>query len=349
MSHSILLTGASGYLGGSLLAQLSRTELPPHNDLYALVRSDQQAEQVKQYGAKPLTLDFANEDATIKEIVDANISIIYFLIDALKCETQILLIRALWEVKKKTGQEVHFLHTSGAKIFSEHAGVPTDRIIYDTEPKLFDMQKALQAPHALMIQAVTTNNTIIETAESHGVRSYIFIPCIVYGEGDGFGNRISIQTTAIVRAAQKLGIVYDVNPAGAKWPVCHIRDNTALYVKLLQRILLSDNPDYGKNGYYLASSGSVAWSDIYAAMARSLSERKVVTSGELMKADSGALEKIGRALGCPKELVPVQIGGLCTLQAKHATEIGWKAEYAPQDIIGAADVEVDLILKHLKL
>lgn len=65
------------------------------------------------------------------------------------------------------------------------------------------------------LQALTTNSTIIEIAESHFVRSYIFIPCIVYGEGGGFGNRISIQSTAIVRIAKKVGAVYDVNPEGA--------------------------------------------------------------------------------------------------------------------------------------
>jgi Na+-transporting NADH:ubiquinone oxidoreductase subunit NqrE len=62
---------------------------------------------------------------------------------------------------------------------------------------------------------VATNNVVIETAESVGVRSYIFIPCIVYGEGEGFGNLISIQTTAIVQAAKKTGAVYDVNAKGA--------------------------------------------------------------------------------------------------------------------------------------
>jgi len=51
-------------------------------------------------------------------------------------------------------------------------------------------------------------------AEKYGVRSYIFIPCIVYGEGKGFGNKISIQTTAVVKAAKGAGAVYDVNPEG---------------------------------------------------------------------------------------------------------------------------------------
>lgn len=150
MSHSILITGASGYLGGSLLAQLSQTELPPHNKLYALVRSAQQAEAVRNYGAEPLYLDFQDEEAVVQSIVDAEISIIYFLVDALKSHLQIPLIKALGKVKKQTGQEVHFLHTSGAKIFSEHAGFPTDREIRDTDPELYNLQKTTNAPYPIM-------------------------------------------------------------------------------------------------------------------------------------------------------------------------------------------------------
>lgn len=47
------------------------------------------------------------------------------------------------------------------------------------------------------------------------MRCYIFAPCIVYGKGEGFGNRISIQTVAIVQAAKALRQVYDVNIEGA--------------------------------------------------------------------------------------------------------------------------------------
>ena len=52
---------------------------------------------------------------------------------------------------------------------------------------------------------------VIDIAEEHGVRSYIFVPCIVYGKGTGFGNPISVQTVAIVRAAKKLRQVYKVD------------------------------------------------------------------------------------------------------------------------------------------
>jgi thioester reductase-like protein len=39
MSHNILLTGGSGYLGGTLLARWNEAQLPSYGKLFALVRS----------------------------------------------------------------------------------------------------------------------------------------------------------------------------------------------------------------------------------------------------------------------------------------------------------------------
>lgn len=55
---------------------------------------------------------------------------------------------------------------------------------------------------------------MIETAEDYGVHSYIFIPCVVYGQGEGFGNSISIQTVAIVKAAKGAGQVFQPDEDG---------------------------------------------------------------------------------------------------------------------------------------
>ena len=53
MSHRVLITGASGYLGGDFLARLPKFDLPPYEKLYALIRTDDQAAAVKKYGAVP--------------------------------------------------------------------------------------------------------------------------------------------------------------------------------------------------------------------------------------------------------------------------------------------------------
>ena len=212
MSHSVLITGGSGYLGGTFLARLDRNQLPEHKAIYALVRTKAQDEAVRQYGVEPLHLDLEDETAVRETLLDRGITIVFFLIDALKHDRQLTLIKALAHVKVKTGSDVHFLHTSGAKIFSEHAGMPTDRTITDDDPDLYYLQKDSKAPVMKAMDAAReTNNIIIETAERHGVKSYIFVPCIVYGKGEGFGNPISIQTVAVVQAAKALRQVYDVN------------------------------------------------------------------------------------------------------------------------------------------
>ncbi|KAI1638388.1 hypothetical protein F4809DRAFT_261053 [Biscogniauxia mediterranea] len=347
MSHNILITGGSGYLGGDLLGRWGKANLPPFSKLHALVRTDAQAEAVKQYGAEPISFNPKDETAVRSAVIENSISVVYYLIDALRFEVPPYFIKALAEVKKNTGREVHFLHTTGAKLFSSHAGAPHDKPLLDTDPELYNIQKSQNAPYEIMRTGVETNCSVIEEAEKYGVRSYLFAPCIVYGESEGFGNRISIQTVAIVRAAIAVKRLYRVDSGRPTWPVCHVADNTSLYIELLRKILADENPGYGKNGYYLASSGSVAWDDIYAAMAAALAKRNAVVDVSVITADDEILEQLGQALGTTKELVPVMIGGKCTFTAvRGEKELGWKPVYKPEHILEDADAEVARILKN---
>lgn len=113
MAHNILLTGSSGYLGGDLLASLSSSgALPAYNKLYALVRTETQADAVRNYGAEPLTLDVKDEAAVKEAVLSKNLTVVFFLIDSATAESQVYFLNALGELKKKTGAEVHFLHVS---------------------------------------------------------------------------------------------------------------------------------------------------------------------------------------------------------------------------------------------
>jgi hypothetical protein len=73
--------------------------------------------------------------------------------------------------------------------------------------------------------------------------------------------------------------------------------------------LQGKNPDYGKNGYYLASSGSMAWYNIYVAMAKALAKHELLDEAGVTKADDAALDLMGQALNCPQEFVAVSLGG----------------------------------------
>ncbi|RSM07703.1 hypothetical protein CDV31_008483 [Fusarium ambrosium] len=348
MLHNILLTGASGYLGGDVLAGLSTTNLPPYGTLYALVRNPEQAKVVEQYGAKPLTFDVKDEASVRAAVLDNKITVVFFLIDAASSVSQELFIKALGEVKKKTGSEVHFLHTSGAKLFSSHAGAPTDGALYDDDPYLYDIQAAQHANVDAFKPALGVNKKIIDLAEANQVRSYIFVPCIVYGKGRGFGNPISIQIVAIVKAAKAMRRVYRTDRGHPTWPVCHVIDNTNLYIKILRGILEDKDIGHGKEAYYLASSGSVAWDDIYAEFAKVLAKRGLIDDDSVQDADEKALDGMAAALNCSRDFVAVQLGGKCTFTPAHGNKIGWQAQFEPKHILETAESEVDWILQNLK-
>lgn len=131
------------------------------------------------------------------------------------------------------------------------------------------------------------------------------------------------------------------------WPVSHITDTANLYLEILRGILKGDDIGHGKNGYYLASSGNAAWDDIYSAIAASLHRRGVIDSAEVTAANEQDLEKMGKALECPKDLVPLQLSGNCTMGAAHGKAIGWQSKFGPDHILEAADAEVAIVLQHI--
>jgi uncharacterized protein YbjT (DUF2867 family) len=147
MSRNILITGGSGYIGGSLLAQLKETaDLPPHGTTYALVRNDYQAAKVKShYNATPLNLNLEDQSAITATLLDKQISVVFFLINAFNADAQVKFIEALAAVKDRYGVQTHFLHTTGAKLFSSFTGHPTNRPISDAEDGLYEIQKTAKS------------------------------------------------------------------------------------------------------------------------------------------------------------------------------------------------------------
>jgi hypothetical protein len=93
------------------------------------------------------------------------------------------------------------------------------------------------------------------------------------------------------------------------WPVSHIHDTVTLYIEILRKILSEEQIDCNRDGYYLASSGAIPWSELYKLMAKALAERGVVSDDALHDASAESLEEAAKALGCPKEFVPVEMGG----------------------------------------
>lgn len=166
MRRNVLITGGSGYLGGSILAELKKTDLPPHGTTYALVRSDDQAGKVKEhYNATPITIDLEDQSAITATLLEKQISVVFHLLSAVSADSQEKFVQGLGKVKEQLGLETHFLHTSGAKIFSSFAGHPTDRVLSDADDGLYEIQKSATPHIPLFKQVRSPINSQILTAD----------------------------------------------------------------------------------------------------------------------------------------------------------------------------------------
>jgi acetyl-CoA acetyltransferase len=104
--------------------------------------------------------------------------------------------------------------------------------------------------------------------------------------------------------------VYKVDEGRPTWPVCHVIDTAALYIDILRGILDGRDIGFGKNGYFLAASGSVAWEDLYSVLAKALKKRGAIDDADVQMADLENLKTMGEGIGRPAEFVPVELGGL---------------------------------------
>jgi hypothetical protein len=149
--------------------------------------------------------------------------------------------------------------------------------------------------------------------------------------------------------------------------VCHVDDSAALYIDILRNILSEKAIGQGRKGYYLAAAGSIEWSDLYKQMAKALAKSGAVDDDGIHRPNDQSMEAAAKALGCPKEFVPVEMGGSyvfstipvtvrtqqltcchrCTLQADRGRKIGWTPKYPAQHLSQDAENEVQLILSNI--
>jgi nucleoside-diphosphate-sugar epimerase len=236
----VFLTGASGYIGGSVAAAL----LSAGHDVAGLVRSTQRADQVRTQGIEPvlgtlgdtgLLAGMAHEtDAVINAADSDNREVIEAILPAL------------------SGSGKLFLHTSGSSIVGDlAAGEPTDKVYEDDTPV---------RPLAGKAARVAVNESVLAAAKD-GVRAVVICPTMIYGQGHGV-HRESVQVPWFIRLAKKHGVARHIGRGENIWSNVHIDDLTDLY------LLILDKAPAG--AFFYAENGENSMRQICEAISRML-------------------------------------------------------------------------------
>jgi nucleoside-diphosphate-sugar epimerase len=236
----VFVTGATGYIGGSLSTKL----LEIGHEVFGLARSDEAAAALKKRGIEPLAGDI-NAYTPIVEAtkrVDA-------VVNAANADNAFI-VHALLTGLRGTGKTL--IQTSGSSVVGKYDnGQASEETFDENTPFKPQPEKAMR---------VAIDEGVLAAAKE-GVRSVVIRPTLIYGRGIGV-NSVSVQLPRLIDVAKKAGVPRHVGPGTNRWGNVHIADVVALYLLALEKA--------PAGSLYYAENGEASFKQIAQSIGRML-------------------------------------------------------------------------------
>ena len=234
----IFLTGANGYIGGSVACAL----IAAGHKVRGLVRSSAKADAVAAHGIEPV-IGSLDDTALLQTEARAADAVVNAASSDHRGAAEAL-IAAL------AGSGKILIHSSGSSIVADLAmGEPSDRI--------FD-EATLLTPVPEKIARVAIDQLV---RFAPGIRSIVICNSMIYGQTLGPPAQ-SVQIPALTRQAKVSGVARFIGRGLNRWSNVHIADVAALYVLALAKA--------SARAFMYVESGEEALGEIANAIAAKL-------------------------------------------------------------------------------
>ena len=240
---NIFITGAGGFIGGSIAAGLTRDG----HRVRGLIRRVEQADDLKRLNIEPV---IGSLDDTALLIAEARAT--DAIINAASSDHRGA-VEALIGALERSDKPL--LHTSGSSIVGDASGGEASDKIYTEDD--------LPEPTPDKAPRVAIDNLVLDAAK-RAVRSTVLCNTLIYGHG-AVPDTASVQLPRLERQARKSGIVRHVGRGLNIWSNVHIDDVVDIY-----RLALEKSP---AGTFYFVESGEAQFRDMTAAMAKALDLR----------------------------------------------------------------------------
>jgi nucleoside-diphosphate-sugar epimerase len=238
---NIFITGANGFIGGSIAAGLVRAG----HHVSGLIRKPEQAAELERLGIVPVIGSLDDRALLVAQAQAADA-----VINAASSDHRGA-VEAL--IEGLAGSNKPFLHTSGSSIVGDASGGEAgSAAIY--------REDSLPEPTADKAARVAIDQLVLDAAKQ-GIRSAVLCNTLIYGHGAIKGSA-SVQLPRLIRQAQKSGIVRHVGSGGNIWSNVHIDDVVELY-----RLALDKTP---AGTFYFVESGEASFREMSTAIADAL-------------------------------------------------------------------------------
>lgn len=285
---TILITGITGYIGGTIAKKL----LEKNYHVIGLVRNEDHTKELESLGIESI-IGNIHDESVLKSAI-ANVEAIIHNADSADDAYAVDSIINALEGSGKT-----LIFTSGSAILGgKENGEKSDFIFTEDIPL---------NPRLEMASRVLINDYVLRSAQKN-IRSIVIVPTMVYGTGLGL-KKESIQIPALVQFSKEKGFGIYFGKGENIWSNIHIEDLADLYVLALE------NAKAGS--IYYAENGSSTIKNI----AESISKKHNLKPAQSLSVQE-AVNKFGPAGG----YFGFASNSLCSAN-KAKKELGWNPQY----------------------
>ncbi|KNB08832.1 hypothetical protein FOXG_09541 [Fusarium oxysporum f. sp. lycopersici 4287] len=318
MPHNVLVTGAAGYIGGSVIADiLSRTdETLKAVNIFAAARSQDQVDKISKLDRVHAFL----VDLQDKPAVEYAIA---------KYESKLSSTSSSIQLEPFSQTCCQTYSSSVASMFTEEGGWPFGKV-KDSDP-LIDRQRELGLDNPVR----KTNIVLADEGKAQGVETFNIPIQLTYGRGSGECRKLSVNIPALIRTSIKLKTVHKFDQDSTPGNV-HISDLTDLYVLILNKILKEEPIAVGTDRYFFSVAHRISWWKIMDKIAEGLYARGLVD--EPTPKIWPNYDVAADALGFPRKFIR-PIGDL---EPANGTALGWRPKQdSEQKCLDQIDQEIN--------
>lgn len=347
----ILLTGATGFIGGSVLTQLLTSHVPAlkKTPISCLVRRQEQADLLTStYGDRvaPVLFKDLDDSDTIVNVASEHDIVVNTTI-GIHAESARSLVLGLEKRKATTGKDVFMVHTSGT---SNVADQPISKVYVEKDPEhvfsdLDDIYTYEHARNALQPYAQRTSELgVVDQGLKSGVKTLVIMSPLIYGPGTGLGNRTTIQVPLYTKSILSSGRAIIVGDGKGVWDHVHVEDLARLYeIVVIKMIEAGQGLPFGKQGIIFSGAGRHSWGEVASGVAQAAYEAGAIKSAEVK---SVTLEEGAKALtGGNVLIVELGFSSNSRTRADIAERLGWKPQKTEDDFKKHFREEVDVVIR----
>jgi len=330
MPFKVFLTGASGYIGGSVLSELLK--FPDKYTVSALIRKREYADILQEHGVTPVFGSLDDAELLTRWAKESD-AVIHAADYEHLCAVQAI-VKGLKEKEDKGAVFIHTSSTTGIIL-------PVDQPASQTYDDM-NMESVKSIPRNLPYRLV--DDWIFENCKD--ITAAIVAPSVVHGIGSGLFNKISIYHPGFFKAGmerRRPGLVGNIaNQPNVVFGNVNIHDLADLFQIVLEESLSNTIESEDEVRFYFGSAKDHSWVEFAQAVGKILHNRGLVDTIEVSQFEPEYVDKY-----FPGGDLSFIWAGDSRCVANRSRKIGWAPKYP--DIFGTLEQEVNYVLEKSKI